>query len=317
VTGQTIVKQRNYLERIRMISRTALTFLTLALGLAPVTSLRLAAAQTPPAAQAAQDFSTPEATIRSFALAVTAKDLTGANCLVGATIDADLRLWAQDARRTKEGFQVTIVSVQTQEKGEGVTAAVAFDVKTGGRQKRLEQSLSLQKVGDAWKIVPPTEAELTDIYKMTTEDPPLLALFAGAYRHPKRFLAIRDTAREADCRSSVQELAQGTLTFTQDSDDKFDFRADAWRTAVKPYVKHEASFYCLSDETDRVSYTFNAQLQGKRVDSIRRPELTVLVYEGKKGVLVFRHKGRAAVGLANGKVRSVTPAEARTLRWAP
>lgn len=301
-----------------MISRASLVLLSLALVGAPVASGRLAAAQNSLGApQAAPDLSSPEAAIRSFILALNAKEASGANCILEAKIDADLQGWVQEARKAREDYQVTVLSVQPQVDGDRATATVTFDVKAGARQNHLEESLPLQKVGADWKIVPATETELARFFKPQEKDPPVLALYAAAYRHPKLLLAGRDAAREADCRTNVQELAQGALTFTQDSDDKFDLRADAWKTAVEPYVKHRSAFFCLSDNTNQVAYSFNAQLQGKRVDAIRKPEQTVLIYEGKKGVLTFRHHGRAMVGLANGKVKAVTAAEAKTLRWAP
>lgn len=66
-----------------------------------------------------------------------------------------------------------------------------------------------------------------------------------------------------------------------------------------------------------MAYSLNAQLQGKPMRAVRKPELTVMIYEGKMGQLEFRHDGRAGVAFADGAVRKFTPAEARVLRWAP
>jgi hypothetical protein len=303
-----------------MIARILLTLLLLALPVAPAAPAapqNPAAAQNPPAAvQSAPDLSSPEATIRSFALAVNALDVNGANCLVGGKIDQDLRNWAQAAKKS-ESFQITVVSVQPQVSGDSATAVVGLDVKAHGQQQHFDETLSLRKAGAEWKIVPPTDAELESYFKSGAKDPHILAVVAATYTHPRIFLNAREAAREAACRSNLKQLATAALMFLQDSDEKFALKADAYKAALKPYVRNESVFHCPSDEAGAVAYSFNAQLQGKRMAAIRNPAQTVMLYEGKQGALSFRHNGRAIVALASARVIVVTPAEARSLRWTP
>lgn len=295
-----------------MTARNLLLFLAL---LSAAVLPRNTAAQN--AAPAGQDLSSPEAAIRSFVSALNTLDVNGANCLVGGKIDQDLREWAQDARKSGQPFQVTVLSVQPQVNGDRATAAVSFEAKSGARQQRFDETLSLQKAGADWKIVPPTEEELGSYFKPGEKDPHLLALLTATYVHPKMFLNARDAARRTACMSNLKQLATGALMFLQDHDEKFALRADAWKAALMPYVKSEAIFHCPTDQSGPVPYSFNAQLQGKSMAVVRKPEQTVMIYEGKKGALDFRHDSRATVALANGKVITVTAAEARTLRWTP
>lgn len=278
-----------------------------------------APAQNPPATkQAAQDLTSPEAAVRSFVAAVNALDVNGANCLVGAKIDQPLRAWLQSARSSGEPLQLTVMSVKPQVTGDSATAAVSVEAKSSGHQQKLEETLNLRKVGAEWKIVPPTDAELNTYLKAGDKDPHLLALLGYSYTHPHVVLNNgREVARDVACRSNLKQLATGALMFLQDSDEKFAFKADAYKAAIQPYVKGEDLFHCPSIEKGPVAYSFNAQLQGKRYASVRKPAVTVMLYEGKGGVLNFRHNGRAMVAFADGHVKPVTPAEAKALRWAP
>jgi hypothetical protein len=300
-----------------MPSRALLTFVALSLLAVPAAP-RLGAAQNAPAATpSAPDLSSPEAAIRSFALAVNALDVNGANCLVGGKVDQALRDWAREARKSGESFQVVILSVQPQISGDTATALVSFELKSGARKQSLDETVELWKVGADWQLLPPTEEEFDRILQSRQKDPHLLTFLAALYIHPTVFTEARDAAREAACHSNLKQLALAALILTQDNNSKYALRADAWKGALMPYVKSESVFHCPTDQSGPIRYSFNAQLQGKSLAALRKPEVTVLIYEGKKGVLDFRHHGRATVALANGKVRSVTAAEARALRWAP
>lgn len=61
----------------------------------------------------------------------------------------------------------------------------------------------------------------------------------------------------------------------------------------------------------------NGNLQGQPLARVARPDLTVMVYEGSRGVLDFRHRGQAVVGFVDGNAKAVTAEEVRTLRWKP
>jgi prepilin-type processing-associated H-X9-DG protein len=93
---------------------------------------------------------------------------------------------------------------------------------------------------------------------------------------------------------------------------------------LKPYVANNAVYICPSDkapylQTDGVktSYSFNANLEGVSVASVKNSSQVVLFYEGKNGKLNFRHNGKASVAFVDGKTTLVSEKEAHSLRWKP
>jgi hypothetical protein len=302
--------------------RSAVSFLPLLLLAIPAApQLALAAQKAPAGAKSAlspQDLSSPEGAVRSFVNAINRLDVEGAKCLVGGKVDADLKTWAQGARSSPEKLRITVVEITPQITGDAAKANVTLDLLSGKEQQRFEETLSLRRVGGEWKIVPPTEAELEGYSRAGEKNPHVLATLAVIYTHPAKMLARqRGLANHTVCTSHVKQLAVGLLMFLQDNDDRFPTKADSYKAVVMAYVRDRDVFNCPSTGKATVAYSLNTQLQGKLLGSIRKPELTVMIYEGKQGKLEFRHDGRATVALANGRVQRVTPAEARAFRWAP
>jgi hypothetical protein len=250
--------------------------------------------------------------------AVNRLDVEGAKCLVGGKIDADLKTWARGARNSPEKLRITVVEITPRIMGDAATAAVTVDLRSGKEAQRFAETLSLRQVGKEWKIVPPTRSELEGYSRPGDKNPFILATLAVVYTHPAEMLAKqRALASHIVCTSRVKQLATGILTFLQDNDDKFPLKASAYQAEVMAYVRDREAIHCPSTGKAAMAYSLNAQLQGKTLGSLRKPELTIMFYEGQRGKLAFRHDGRATVALADGKVKRVTPAEARFLRWAP
>jgi prepilin-type processing-associated H-X9-DG protein len=109
----------------------------------------------------------------------------------------------------------------------------------------------------------------------------------------------------------------GLMMFAQDWDEVFKLKAATYDKSVFPYVKNTAIFKCPSDESGKVSYSFNAALAGVNLSRVKLPAQTVLIYEGINGKLNFRHAGKAMVGFADGHCKLLTAAEAKKLRWKP
>jgi hypothetical protein len=292
----------------------ALTLVGLLLSVAPAFSQNAAPGATAPA----PDLTSPEAAVRSFVEAVNRLDTGGANCLVGGKIDRDLNTWVERARKSGETLRITVVSITPQLNGDTATVAVSEELSNGREKQQFDETVSLRHTADGWKIVPPTEAELEALTKGNDKNPHALATLAVIYTHPAKMLAHEhQMAADVACRSNLKQLATAVLVFMQDNDDKFPAKAAAFVTTVWPYVKTDDIFHCPAVDGKVVTYSMNPQLQGKRMTAVRKPELTVLLYEGKNGTLNFRHNGRAMVAMANGKVIQVNATEAKRLRWAP
>lgn len=87
------------------------------------------------------------------------------------------------------------------------------------------------------------------------------------------------------------------------------------RDPLPNYLKVEPQ--CPAGQKGAAGYTLNARLAGPRAERVSRPASTVLFYEGKGGVLEFRHDGRAGVVFADGHAALVDSARAKQLRWGP
>lgn len=275
----------------------------------------------PPAASRtgeSPDLSSPEAAVRSFVLAINRLDASGAECVVGAKADADLRGWLQDARSSPEKLQISLVEAKPEVTGEMALVVVTLDLQTNTEKNRFEETLTLRKTDGKWKIVPPTAAELDARSKPGDKNPYALGTLAAIYNHPKKVKEVATAgAILVSCRSHLKQLATATFVFLEDYDDKFMLKPDAIKVGLSPYVRDNENFHCPADAAGAVTYSLNPQLQGKARAKIRKPAETVMLYEGKKGALSFRHNGRAVVAFANGAVKAVTPAEAKALKWAP
>lgn len=125
------------------------------------------------------------------------------------------------------------------------------------------------------------------------------------------------SAQSATCESNVKQISLGLIQYTQDYDEVLPPSAAAYKDVLAPYVKDEAVYHCPADEGEEVTYSLNANLQGVPLANLAHPEAVVAVYEGKDQKLDFRHDGKAVVGFADGRVKTVTKDEAAGLQWKP
>ncbi len=132
------------------------------------------------------------------------------------------------------------------------------------------------------------------------------------------FAKTREKAREVSCESNVKQICIGLTQFTQDNNDKFALKAANYKDTVMPYIKSEQVFHCPGDtNSTSVSYSFNQNLQGVPLAKIKRPNTTVMIYEGKNQTLDFRHENKSVVGFVDGSVRAIGQDEAQSLDWKP
>jgi hypothetical protein len=263
------------------------------------------------------DLSSPEAAVRSFVLASNRLEAEAALCVQGARIDPVLLEWAKEARKQPEiRFQLTVLQVKAEVTGDTAVAEVSTEVVAGGPLK-MQDTLKLRREGVEWKIVPPTPGEAAAFLEQPQSGPRLLPLLVATFTQPRTMAEARIAAQGRVCQNNVKGICIGVQLTVGNSEFVFAFRPDQLMAAAKPAELEERTFHCPLDPDGPISYSFNAQLQGKSLLKIPDPDDVVMLYEGKNGVLDFRHGGKAVICLLNGRTRLVDTTEAARLRWKP
>jgi len=262
---------------------------------------------------AAQDRSTPEATVQSFLTQLGNGHLKeAAACVKGVKMDAaGLDAFAQQVKKdpatlTLSGAKATITGTTA-----NVTGKVTVKAASQPKSDTFDTDVNLVSADGGWQIVPRSPKEL----KKGNDD--IVNLIAYSLTDPTLFGKARDSARAVSCLSNVKQISLGAMMFVQDWDEAFKLKAGSYKKSLMPYIKNEAIFKCPSDSSGAISYSFNANLAGVKMAKVHAPAQTVMIYEGKNGKLDFRHEGKAAVGLADGHAKLVDAAEAKKLRWTP
>lgn len=253
---------------------------------------------------------TPTDTVRKFVEAWNRKDIRGAAAMVKGS-SANQSALEQVLKSETEWaiFQISDVS----EKMSGSGAVVSYKIViTGikGAPPEHAESLNLANVAGHWLIVAPQRTNVggSDVLPMVSfmmVSPP--TVFADA----------RESARGAACLSNIKQIALAIMMFLTDNDDKLSLTNTNWKSKLDPYMKNSKLFTCPADKAGSTSYALNTKLSGLNFNKIQSPATTVLVYEGKGGVLQFRHKGRAAIAFCDGHAKLVTKEQAKTLNWRP
>lgn len=256
-----------------------------------------------------------------------------------------LKDYKQDVNGDKAMVTITLSGEFVTQIGEpGVT------YKPEELKKRLEQlashpdTISFQKEGADWLIVP-TDPHVfaEDLLARKLDAHGAVASLATFLVVPGPFLAGRTAARAAQCRSHLRLLTICALEFSLDHNGTFKFPANTLEPRLLPYLEKyyagivkradspyentKANVHALAmlefrcpdvDEGDH-SYQFNTNLEG--IDTLALPLIkaskTVLLYEGEKGKLAFRHGGKANVAFLDGTARLVTKEESAALVWKP
>ncbi len=277
-------------------------------------ALLLAASLRSGAQAQAVDLSTPEAAIRSFVACANRGDYKSAvGCVRGATYDlgaASAEGWArQYGRRIELKRMVVIVS------GKKAEGALTVAWQYGGDSSALtaRDTLDLAKGADGWQIVlPAPEAAGAAAPKPRAV---LSDVVADLLQHDVLGRALAK-ARATRCLSSVKTVCVGLLQYAVEYDERFELTPSTMAKKIEPYLLQKVDFAC-SDDSGAAPYTFNEKLAGKSLAAVKHPASTVLVYEGAKGKLAYRHFGFAMVGFVDGHAKAVSVPEAKDLRWNP
>lgn len=254
------------------------------------------------------DQSTPEAAVRAFAAALQNGDLKAAARIVkGGKPDSDFSAFEKQFKSQK--LVISIENFKADVQGDKATATYALGASVNGQaQPSTQDKVHLERIGEVWLIVPPTSGNTASPFES------LAAMLCSPHQAMVQALA---GAQKAACLSNVKQICLGILMLANDYDDVFHFKPDNWVKAIMPYVKNNNIFHCPNDKSGAVSYSVNPYLAGKNETKVAAPADTVLVYEGSKLKLNFRHGGSACVGFADGHVRMVTAQQAKALRWKP
>jgi prepilin-type processing-associated H-X9-DG protein len=268
------------------------------------------------------DLSTPEHSVQSFVAAYQKLDMRqAAMCVYGVSLNtAMLDSFSHITPALRAQFRATLNlslhNFKTETSGRDATVVVDVGNNEGAP---ITERIPLRHTDGGWKIVgfdaknafssQPSSAEFM-------QASPVRILATSFLLFPV-FVAAREKARVIVCRSNLKQLALGTLMWVQDHSDRGFFKAVDFKKSIMPYLKNAQIFHCASDVPGHDSYSFNAGLQGVDMDTLAHPEAIVMVYEGSRGILQFRHSGSANVVFADGTVRAMTRAQAKSLRWKP
>ena len=136
--------------------------------------------------------------------------------------------------------------------------------------------------------------------------------------------SARKRAREVQSMNQLRQLAMGFHSYHQDQGALPP--ADKWCDALLPYVgDNKAVFVSPIDYLDQgSSYAFNKHLAGVKIDDIKDPEKTVLIFESDldwNGAgteeQIFALGGSYLIGFADGHVERLDFRQLEGLKWMP
>lgn len=269
------------------------------------------------------DLSTPEKAVRSFLTMYSAGELRQAGrCVEGFQPTPQIDEFDRDMKKYKmlmSGPPV-IKDIVVQIDGDTATAKVSFGPLVQKGMSEVEQ-ISLKRTGQDWKIVPLDQIGLIkmsqEMQSRTAHDFPLITMMSSTLDKFPALYAMRESARVRSCSDNMKQIAVGALMLTQDYDEVFKIKKENFMVKILSYHKNKEMFHCPSDAQGAISYAFNGNLSGVSIAAVKDPTKTVLFYEGKNGLLNFRHRGRAAVAFVDSHVEMLDAAGAKKLRWKP
>jgi prepilin-type processing-associated H-X9-DG protein len=191
-----------------------------------------------------------------------------------------------------------------------------------------EETVKLKRTGGAWQIVP---MELVELMKLmgpsanSQQAYPVLTMMASMFVRFEEMMAQGAAEARAgaaapgkpDCMSNVKQLCLAAMMCAADFNDLYAFSPTNLKARLMPYSRDAKLFACPNARGAPAAYSMNPAVAAKKMSKIVHPERLVLFYEGSKGKLAYRHKGKATVGFCDGHVEQVTPKRAAALRWKP
>jgi prepilin-type processing-associated H-X9-DG protein len=193
----------------------------------------------------------------------------------------------------------------------------ARNKRTAARCARCDADLRLVDTRDA----PPARLSISRAVSLLVAIAVVAAIVA-VWRAERRH---DSEMRRQACLWNTRQVDMAVLQYAQDWGGMLPSGA-TWCDDCQCYMEYRRTFLCPETRSSAGSdYWLNENLAGARVDSIRAPEATVLVFEGANGWdqtggpgdVVARHRGAAHFGLADGHAAAKEPSALAASAWEP
>ena len=265
------------------------------------------------------DLSSPKATVRSFVEGLVEKDSEKlAGCVKTTKPNQELL----NGFKNNEGLDIQITNVVGETEGNTAKVAVEFNYTISGKSIVMVEFLKLEKIGEEWKIIPQLERlnEITNPDDPTKPPPHMLGLVASmvdATDETMKAMALgKLKAQATSSLTNGKQLALGMLMYSQDYDEMMPYPAKNYKNLIYPYVKNEKVFHAPAAPPDeKVSYTFNKNLEGVPQASVENPAETVMLYEGTGTKPEYRYEGKTVIAFADGHCKLMTSEAVSKLVW--
>lgn len=259
------------------------------------------------------DLSTPESTVRGFIAAFNELKFPEITQYVyGAKVDNRLKVVLKMQKR-RNAPPIKILSFKADVQGSNATADFSIIQKEDPDELPSQQKVELRRDNGSWLIVPEADPPVTGELKDPTR---LISSLAAVVADPSIIDKVQKAvSQQIKCLEQLKLCGLALMQVAQDSQDKMDLDSANWMDKLKTHGVE--TFQCPLDPPRTVSYGFNEKLFGVPFVDIRKPALTVAMYEGKDGKLDFKHSGKANVLFCDGHCESVTAAKAAHLLWKP
>jgi len=266
------------------------------------------------------DLSSPKATVRSFVAGIVEKDSEKlAGCVKTNTPNQELL----NGFKNNEGMDIQISDIVGETEGNTARVAVEFKYTSYGKSVVMVDFLKLEKIGEEWKIIPQIERlnELINPDDPTKPPPHMLGLVASmidATDETMKAMALgKLKAMAISSLSNGKQLGTALMMYIQDYDEIMPYPAKDYKNMIYPYVKDLKVFHSPAAPPDeKVSYTFNKNLEGIPQASIASPAETVMLYEGTGAKPEYRYEGKTVITFADGHAKLMTSAEVAKLTWS-
>lgn len=209
------------------------------------------------------------------------------------------------------GLKLTLTKLKVETKGDKAKASYWIRMAMPNQPvTEQEESIELVKVDQDWLLVPTGQNSLSrevlpSMAMMTTTD------MGGVFANAKK------AAQKTACLSNIKQLGLAVMMYLADHDDKYSMNPSKLKAALEPYTKNDRLWNCPLTPKAGPAFSMNAKLLGKNAANIADPASTVMLYEGSKGKLDFKHAGYAGVAFADGHAKMINAEAAKKLRWNP
>lgn len=251
---------------------------------------------------------TPDGAISAFISAINEGSFSKAAVhVVGGKPDTNFT----QTKLILDGIKLTVSDVKLDSKGDKCKATYSIRMELPNRPVNVQtESINLVKVDGEWLLVPVGQSSMSNdvlpsIAMLTVTD------MGGVFANAKK------AAQKTACLSNIKQLGIAVMMYLADHEDKFTMNPSKLKATLYPYTKNDRIWTCPLTPKARAAYSLNAKLLKKNHFDIEEIHNTVMVYEGSKGQLDFKHAGYAAVAFADGSAKMVNAETAKRLRWNP